>query len=374
LKSPNHSYLPGVDHLRAAAAVLVLFYHGLHLLSFMPRAPGGDYRKLWVYSKNPFIALIEEGHSGVALFMVLSGFILSFGAIGRTIEYRPFLRNRLLRIYPLLLVMLAAGIAANPARYSLLGVIQSLLFQANLPGALSADPFSSMFWTVGVEFQFYLIFPFIHEFLDCEGVRWGIAMIALCNLLRLAAALVGSSNPQEIYYWQIVGRLDQFLLGMLAARVYARYKDVRLPWGWYSLAAGVAVLAMLTGFNQLGGWNSVGRWKCAWPTIEGLVWAAAITSYVAYAKHLPALVSKPLALVGTISYSMYLLNVSVFSVASQLFAYRLGAHPNRQSQVFVAEVVLPILLAVSALSYYVVERPFLRLRVNYLSTRASSPR
>jgi peptidoglycan/LPS O-acetylase OafA/YrhL len=373
LKSPNFQYLPGLDHLRAGAALLVLFYHGLHVLSLMPRAGTADFRTLWVYSRNPFIALIEEGHTAVAMFMVLSGFVLSVGALGRDIQYGPFLKNRALRIYPLFIVVALTGVAAQPTRYSVLAFTQSLLFQANFQGALSADPFSTMFWTVAVEFQFYLAFPFMHRFLECDGARWALSLIALAMLLRAAAVLTGSSTLQEIYYWHIVGRIDQFLLGMLAARVYQRYKSATLPWGWLTLLAVCIMLAAITAFNQLGGWVSLAWWKVVWPTVEGAVWATVIVCYVAFASHVPRWLSVPLSRIGTLSYSMYLLNLACIYALPRLSLYQLGPHPNRQSQFYVAGVVLPVLLACSALAYYAIERPFLQLRVKYLAERSSSP-
>jgi peptidoglycan/LPS O-acetylase OafA/YrhL len=373
LKSPNHQYLPGLDHLRAAAAVLVLFYHGLHLLSLIPRAAGGNFRALWVYSANPFVALVEEGHTAVGLFMVLSGFVLSVGAIGRDIEYWAFLKNRFLRIYPLFVVVALAGIAAHPTHFSLFALAQSLLFQANFQGALSVDPFSSMFWTMAVEFQFYLAFPFMHRFLERDGMLWALGLLAFANLLRLAAVMVGSSNVQEIYYWHIIGRIDEFLLGMLAARVYDRYKNAIVPWGWLSLAALCAALAAITSFNEMGGWLSVSLWKVLWPTLEGLIWAAVITAYVPFSKRLPGFVSVPLSRVGTLSYSMYLLNFACIYTMPRFIPYRLGAHPNLQSQIYIASTVLPVLLLTSALSYYCIERPFLQLRVKYVSGPKPKP-
>ena len=59
--------------------------------------------------RNPVISIIEEGYSGVALFIVLSGFILSLGAIGKVIDYRKFLTARVLRIYPMFMVCLLGG-------------------------------------------------------------------------------------------------------------------------------------------------------------------------------------------------------------------------------------------------------------------------
>ncbi len=368
MKSSNIRYVPGLDHLRAGAVLLVVFYHALHLLSLIPRAvsKGVEFHALWVYSKNPLVSLIEEGHSSVGLFMVLSGFVFSVGAVGREIEYWPFLKNRFLRIYPLMVVLAMVGAAAHPARYAFLGLLQTLLFQADFQGALSADPFSSVFWTIAVEFQFYLVFPFLHRFIERDGFRLGFALILLANLLRVGAVYVGSSNPHDVYYWHMVGRLDEFVLGMLAARIHLRIKERRLPWGPLSLGAVALVLGALLAYNQLGGWSSAGRWKIVWPTIEGVVWAALIIAYVPFANRVPEWLSRPVARLGTWSYSLYLLHFGFLLLLPRFIPFYPGSRPNLSSQLYALEWVLPVLIPLAALSYYAVERPFLELRVRYL--------
>jgi peptidoglycan/LPS O-acetylase OafA/YrhL len=199
--------------MRGFGAMLIVFYHALRLLSIMKAGPGGDPRQFWVFSKNPFVALIEEGHTSVSMFMVLSGFVFSVAAHGREINYFAFLKNRFLRIYPLYVVVLMIGLAAFPKAYSPDAIEQALLFQANY-GDLNMHPFSSMFWAVAVEFQFYLLFPFLHRFIERDGVRWAIACIALFLAFRWLAATVGE-NPRDVAYWHLLGRLDQFLIGMV---------------------------------------------------------------------------------------------------------------------------------------------------------------
>src|ERR1700745_509033 len=99
MKSSNIRYLPQVDHLRGVAPLWVLCYHGAHLFrSALTGTPVDDAH--WPSSHNPLWALIYEGHTAVALFMGLSGFIFAYGAIGHRIYYRRFIGNRLLRIYP----------------------------------------------------------------------------------------------------------------------------------------------------------------------------------------------------------------------------------------------------------------------------------
>jgi peptidoglycan/LPS O-acetylase OafA/YrhL len=145
------------------------------------------------------------------------------------------------------------GSVANTTAYTFSGVLQTVLMQADFPGAAQGGVFSGMFWAVAVEFQLYLVFPFLHHFTERHGVRWALACIALCVAMRLLAAGVGPANARDISYSHVLGRLDQFVIGMLAARLFRSIENRQLPWGLLGLAATGFVLAVLTGFNQLRG-------------------------------------------------------------------------------------------------------------------------
>lgn len=54
--------------------------------------------------------MIKEGYGGVSLFMVLSGFILTTICFGKEIDYRSFVFNRFLRIYPLYILFVFAAV------------------------------------------------------------------------------------------------------------------------------------------------------------------------------------------------------------------------------------------------------------------------
>jgi peptidoglycan/LPS O-acetylase OafA/YrhL len=81
MKSLNISYLPAVDHLRGFAAILVAVYHGLHFLLGLP-----DWQRL----SNPLMIFLYEGHTGVALFFVISGFLFTYGAAGKEFNAAGF--------------------------------------------------------------------------------------------------------------------------------------------------------------------------------------------------------------------------------------------------------------------------------------------
>jgi peptidoglycan/LPS O-acetylase OafA/YrhL len=367
VRSPNIQYRQGLDHLRGFAATLIVFYHGLHLVSFFPRAQGGDAYRFWIKTWNPGLALIEEGHSAVTFFMVLSGFLFSVAAVGKEVIYGAFLKNRLLRIAPLLLFVLIVGLVANPSSYTFLGVLQTLLFQADFPGAAQVGMFSGMFWAVAVEFQLYLLFPFLHRFVEEHGLRWALGCIALCLAMRLMAAYVGSSNPRDIAYGHVLGRLDQFIIGMLTARLYRRIETLALPWGVLCGVSTLVVLAVLLGFNQLGGYPNMDAWKVVWPTFEALLWAQLIVTYTRFAERIPSWLGTPLAAYGSISYSIYLLHSTCIVLLARAWEpYFLHPDPNIAAIIFVPLCVLPVLIPLATLSYWVVERPFLALRVQYL--------
>jgi peptidoglycan/LPS O-acetylase OafA/YrhL len=74
---------------------------------------------------GPLAAVVIEGHTAVGLFMGLSGFIFTFGAGDRAVRYAPFLRNRILRIYPLFLFVFLVGAGAHPHALTFRAVTQT---------------------------------------------------------------------------------------------------------------------------------------------------------------------------------------------------------------------------------------------------------
>ncbi|MCW2524972.1 MAG: Acyltransferase, partial [Frankiales bacterium] len=105
MRSANRRYLYPVDHLRFYAATVVVFYHSTQLISQQVARRRHLPVAAWPFSRNPLKTVIFEGHTGVALFMVLSGFIFTIGTLDREVFYGRFMANRFLRIYPLYLVL-----------------------------------------------------------------------------------------------------------------------------------------------------------------------------------------------------------------------------------------------------------------------------
>ncbi len=377
MRSSNIGYLPQVDHLRAVAAVWIVLYHGMQLLGSRlvdGRAFGFDR---WPRTGNPLFAVALEGHTAVALFMVLSGFIFAHGALGRSVDYGRFIGNRLLRIYPLYVSVVLLAVTIRSADGGAVVNLSSLTILL-LPLAdfrwQNTDVFVPMSWAIAVEFQFYLIFPFLIGPFSRRPVRVALGVIGVALAYRVLGVANGA-NARDIGYWHLAGRIDQFLCGMLAAVAYRRAEGRRWLPPLVLVASGVAAVVALYEFNRHGGLPSLHRWKIFWPTVEGAIWAGVVFGYVRGRDRWPRPLSSALAAVGETSFSIYLLHAWVISAieprAGRLL--KLTHRPFVDGLIDAALIVLPITLALSFLTFHVIERPFLERRRRYLTAPETPP-
>jgi peptidoglycan/LPS O-acetylase OafA/YrhL len=374
MKGKNIRYLTAVDQLRGLAAVLIILYHGLHIFAYQLRFDkpfGFDH---WLHADNPLLAALIEGHTAVALFMVLSGFIFTHGATGADIRYAPFIYNRFLRIFPMFLFLYLVAVYLFPERYTLLGLVQGVLFQTNLPGATFIEPFTSLFWTIAVEFQFYLLFPFLIMFQRRYGQRYLLMLVLLFFVFRVIGLSLGA-NPRDYSYTSLLGRMDQFVFGMLLALRYQRpHPNPTLALGGL-IVAGLALIGALAGFHYLGGYPIVAWYKILWPTLEGLLWAAFIYCYLVFFQQRVGVLLRLLARLGEVSYSLYLSHLIVIELIARnhVFVLGFGAAIIPNALLTTLVVVLPVAILLASLTYQLIERPFLELRRVYLDRTPEPP-
>jgi peptidoglycan/LPS O-acetylase OafA/YrhL len=368
VRSINREYLPAVDHLRFGAAALVVLYHTVHNMS-AHLAPTSGGSADWIYSNNPLVTFVVEGNTGVALFMVLSGFILTTGSLGRDLDYRSFVRNRLLRVGPLYLVVLMLALVVAGQHFTLWGALQTTLGFGRFSGGFVYGGFAVVLWAVGVELQFYLIFPFFLRLLNERGPRPLVMFVLTMAVLRIVAAM--SAQPgldyDHLTYYSLVGRIDQFLLGMLAAYFFPHVRR-HLGRIWVVAIAMVTTVGTLFVYNKLHGHAEPHLWRAVWVDIEGLVWGFTLVSYVATARFGRGRMSRALAWGGERSYGLYLLHVPLLYVV--MFRGWVLDVPGGwffDTAVTGLLVVLPLAVAISALSFAAVEQPFLSLRRRYVT-------
>lgn len=366
MQSLNRPYIPEADQIRGIAAVLVFWYHSAHSAR---TALGGTG---WPVASNPFAALLWEGHTGVSLFFVLSGFILSYGTFGKRIDYRDYLLNRVLRIFPLVLVVSMFAISGSTG-IDFGQIAASLLLLKNTSAAFS-DPaqIAGTVWTVAVEFQFYLITPLLILFAWKIGFRQFLVPLMLVMWVCRVLIVIGAPDHMEMYrisYFTGAARLNQFLIGIclsylvhnnaLAGRWTAK---IALPLG------SIGVLGLVWLINAGGGITRWAYWRLALPEIEALVWATFLFGFLS-AKPLGAGKTACLAInIGKLSFSIYILHYAV----QRTFWYTL--FPKHLSTVITNEIsatlanvaLLCFVLGLSYLSFKAIEEPFLKLRKVYL--------
>jgi peptidoglycan/LPS O-acetylase OafA/YrhL len=359
LRSSSGHYFIGLDHVRAVAAFFVFSWHFIHVSQ-------GQFAGPPIF---PF-SILTEGHTGVALFMTLSGYLFAKLLNGKKILYGPFLLNRFIRLVPLLIVVLfVVGLeyvfikGGNPAAF--LQQITLGIVRPTLPNGG---------WSITAEFHFYLVLPLL-LFLTH---RWRYALVALLGLsIGFKAYLFFQMGEiQSLSYWTIIGRIDQFMLGILAFQ----FRGIFTKRHWLALlmAGGFATLYYL--FDAMGGFYKAPSYpspSALWiilPALEGLFYGALIAWYDTSFHQNPATetarnwgvkFSRFMALIGTYSYSIYLLH---FFVVFRLARF-VDNHIVDLSNIYLALgfSVFGFLLMVplAHLSFRFIETPFLKFRSKY---------
>lgn len=309
-----------------------------------------------------FPSLVREGETGVTLFMVMSGFILTRISLGKHINYRAFIYNRFVRIYPLYAMIVFIEAYTNNGSMEFASIVQFLSPLANAHNARLPN-FSQM-WTIPVEFQFYLLFPFLVTFVARYGARYLCGVIFFMVFIRcINYAEYGSIRFDA--YWTILGRLDQFSVGMLAAILLQRRSKILQNPVWLIVASAL-LYAWILVFEHItrGGYygeKSIGSpiWIVS-PAIEAMVWAFFSLSYMQQRWPIPSSIDRTLAFLGSASFSMYAWHLPIIHIAQRF--HIAPFHTWFQNFAF---VVFPTVTVVSIASFYIVERPFLQLRQAY---------
>lgn len=344
MRSMEGAYYPRLDHIRAIAAFQVYCWHFVHF---------------WVpstYVPSFFLlSLLEEGHTGVALFMTLSGYLFAKISDGRVISYPRFFWNRFVRLAPLL-----AALFIYYAVYYGFGWI------ALLRGFVLPNGWPSGAWSAAVEIHFYLVFPLL---LALQR-RIGVAALSACLVAAIALRAVlflRAGEVQVLAYWTLVGRFDQFLLGMIFFHVGRRaFLKCRAR-----MILAAAILAFGVGwhlFNRAGGYAHMPSYPSPsplWiilPTLEGLGYATIIAAYDNMPGDGRSRVGGVLARIGEVSYSIYLLH---FLLILELVKPRI-APAGFGETMLCAAAIFPFVVLVATASYHLIERPFLGLRVRYV--------
>jgi peptidoglycan/LPS O-acetylase OafA/YrhL len=365
-------YQEGLTGVRALAACWVMLFHvnafaGPRILSVS--VLGHDI---------PLHPLITVGWLGVTIFFVLSGFLLTthlLSSIERGDERllpRYFLA-RVRRVIPaywaqIAILALVVVVVEHKAPDWLRYVPQHLVMLQNT-SEFKSSIINGVYWTLPIEFAFYFVLPIIALRL---GARAGVpdaAMYRLLALIYAACLAVGIAWRVMVFplggeniAWisnQLPGTLDQFVLGTVLAAGLRRWRRAH-PDARAATASNVLTLAGLCGIVSLmyyldaihaTFWERRHYAVYWWYSANALCVGAMVVGVALGGGVSRALFANPVSVaVGTISYSLYLWHLPIV----------LWLLPVNLPYATFFAVAIALTLAASALSYWLVERPFLR--------------
>lgn len=402
-------YIPSFNGLRGLACLAVFGVHLQQTTDLSGKAGPID-----------FGLLLQNGNTGVCLFFMMSGFLLSLSfwfrdpdnASNESQRFQPmrYAFKRIGRIVPAYFLCLTALVLLGKASGTL-DIALHYLFLHNFTDK-TLYSINDPFWTLAVQAQFYVLFPFVllllRPFLPVKVGAFVVIAVACAGCYFAHAALLNWAS--ETKHWPIdtgvlsptgiaihvstLAHLPHFFMGMLAAGVFAslaprgnasdgggesdesRDNDSSMPSNvgfeviFWLAAAGVFLL--LAWPNLDAAWRlpstvpdsaghvddsmMVGRYN--FPFLPALI---AVLS-VAGPRTILArwiLESAPLRLLGVISYGVYVYHLPCLGVAQKLLG---GTDAELRGQwIMLAVVGLAISVTVATLSYVIVERPLIRL-------------
>jgi len=298
------AYRPDIDGLRAVAVLAVLIYH-----AFPSALPGG--------------------FAGVDIFFVISGYLIT-GIIDRQIREKRFsiahfYARRILRIFPALILVVLCTFAAGWFLFPVFEMealgnsiegaaafVQNFMLHEQIVGYFDAGaerlPLLHL-WSLGIEEQYYIIWPAAFWVI----LRWPARSVAIIAALAIGSLVVCMATPSADSAWAfyspttrgwelLAGSLLAILPGEVTGAADRRY-GVALAW------AGLAGIGFIFSTFAAGS---------AWPGIRTVIPVVAATALIASTDtfvHRRILSAGPVVFIGLISYPLYLWHFPLIAFA-----------------------------------------------------------
>ena len=370
-RSVERGHILALDGLRGVAILLVV---ACHFVSNLKISADGS---AWIA-----VALAQAGWSGVDLFFVLSGFLITgilVDARGSPSYFKAFYVRRALRILPayygflfvifVLLPLLNLGAGAN---YMLarqhqgwywLHLTNVMMAIGEIPGR---GPYpNTLFWSLAVEEQFYFVWPAVVALCTSNTLRKVcIAGIIGCIALRIVGAMTGVSGLTLSVI--PITRGDTLFVGSLLAIEYRRQGLERFARIARSASvAGALVLATLLVFYHRLDYHDAGTAMFGSTAIMVLGASALVLAASESLRFATWLRSSFLRFFGRYSYAIYIVHTAVlaglnyyrpFGSLSPLGGFLL---PVRTMWLL---AYIGLSTGIAVLSWHLVEKHFLRLK------------
>lgn len=379
-------YFPGLNGIRFLGAAAIIFIH-VELAKVLLGSNA---------SESAMHALNAWGWVALNSFFVLSGFLISYlllvekARIG-TVGIKNFYIRRMLRIWPLyyLLTFLGFFIFPRIAFFDVAYLSDQLgadfstklaLFLFLIPQFSTALfpplPHISQLWSIGVEEQFYLVWPLCIRF--SKNILRTILIVMLAVVTGKACFfLLANMFAQSVFFRSLayviaLSRFECMLIGATAAYlVFTKHGILTLMYRASTLAISIVLLPLfllVVPGSFIEGAALFGVPGLIINVLSALFFAVVIINVATNPRSFLKLENAALNYLGKISYGIYMYHVVivVFVIrAATHFGFGLPEHLGVVGGAGVFLAVLALTIAISALSYKIFENPFINLKARF---------
>ena len=353
------AHVVGLDGIRGVAVLLVFISH-FH----------------WILSPDPFLTKVtpwhfinrtfEAGFMGVDIFFVLSGFLITSllmkdRSTNQKNLFKRFYRRRALRLLPALYALLIADFFVSrwenfPGDIQWRTTWHAILFLNNwniVNNFGEAQNDLGHLWSLGIEEQFYLIWPLTIWLLAKLKIpsKMMIPLILFASLVVMVhrTSLWNDGTSWIILYIRTDTRLDSLLIGAMFAYVYRHFQ---VPSKILNPAATLSFLGLVyikyvldkSPFIFEMGWTIIALFAgfIILSVAEGVFFIQKVFTW------------RPLTMIGKVSYGLYLWHMPIFLL--------FGRHVTSGSRPLRLLIGIILASAVTSLSWFFIEKPFLNLK------------
>ncbi|MFD2069333.1 acyltransferase family protein [Pontibacter silvestris] len=359
----SQKFIPEIDSLRFIAVLSVVL---VHINAFIKLKTTDDYvDKKHYYS---FVSYFIEnmGTSGVEIFFVISGFILSLPFANHYLNnsskpsLKRFYLKRLTRLEPpyfiiMLVLFMAYIFIKHKFSFDQLfpHLVASLTYSHNVIYGRSMLPvINSVAWSLEVEIQFYLLAPLIAKvFVFRKSFR-------RFSLVTVILAFIAMHNVFTAPFISIYDFIQYFLMGVLLADLYASGESIFGYLHTKTVAiAGFLCICFIWSFPEEHS-NFFFRtlWGFILPSLIFLLFYLVLFAGL-WKK---ALNNKYIITIGGMCYSIYLLQNPVISMLQNIFFKNKITNYYIIDYMIQAISMLILILLVSTLFFVLIERPFMK--------------
>jgi peptidoglycan/LPS O-acetylase OafA/YrhL len=364
-------YFPNLNGIRFIAALAVIIHHIEQIKSFFA------YNNIW---QNTYIRLI--GKLGVILFFVLSGFLITYLLLTEkskgAISIKSFYVRRILRIWPLYYLIILLGLFVFPhidfiyiadnyrtdaiQDHFISKVVLFFFFLPNLALAGFAPiPFIAQTWSVGVEEQFYLIWPVLIKKLKNTFVAL-IGVIVFYLFVKFVMIYInnhsGFFDSNKILHG-LFGFWDEFnidcmAIGGLSAYMLFHKKEKILSF-LYNPTVQISVYLILILSIALKFYIRNLQFE-----YYSILFALIILNLAGNPKTILKLENKVFNYLGKISYGLYMYHYVMIAFSIKLLD---TISVRNNVMIYILSILLTIVIA--SLSYEFFEKKFLKLKKRF---------